>query len=300
MDTHFLLNNLPPIKYKQMNCNKAKNKDIVSYLKNLGKEPEKIQGKIAWYISMLRDEKTASLKVDIEKNLWIDFGSGRGGTIIDLVMYLNNCSIKEALKILSNDIFLFHQPPKRAMKEKKYSIDKVVELENRNLLDYIKERKLNLDFAKRFCCQVHYTFSNKKTAYGIGFMNDRGGFEIRNKGYQGCLGKKAITSILNNSKIVSLFESWSDFLSYLTLKNKIPNEDFIILNSTSLVKNTKELLQKYTTLKVFFDNDDSGKRALRFVQEHADNEVVDCSVHYSEYIDLNDYLQSLRNKQWRA
>lgn len=273
-----------------MNCKEAKDIAIDSYLRKRGQKPEKSYGNYSMYFSLDRNEATASLKVDHVKNLWMDFGTGQGGTIIDLVMYLNNCSIKEALKILSDDIFLFHQPPKRALKEKKYSIDKVVEIENRNLLQYLDERNINPDFAKQFCRQVHYTFNNNKSAYGIGFMNDFGGFEIRNKGYQGCLGKKSITSILNNSKIVSLFESWSDFLSYLTLKERIPNEDFIILNSTSLIKIAIKSLSKYTTLKVFFDNDKSGQNALKVIQDNIETEVIDCSVHYSDYKDLNDFL----------
>ncbi|WP_051209894.1 toprim domain-containing protein [Gelidibacter mesophilus] len=273
-----------------MNCKEAKNIDIDSYLKRHGQKPDKNYGNYSMYFSPLRNETTASLKVDRIKNLWMDFGAEKGGTIIDLVMYLNNCSIEEALKILSNDIFLFHQPPKIAMKEKNYSIDKVTEIENSNLLRYLDKRKLNHDFVKQFCSQVHYTFSNRKTAYGIGFRNDLGGFEIRNEGYQGCLGKKSITSILNNSKTASLFESWSDFMAYLSLKNRIPEEDFIILNSTSLVKHTKKLLKNYTILKVLFDNDDSARRALNFVQENAEGRVIDCSVHYSDYNDLNEFL----------
>ncbi|MGO3181867.1 MAG: toprim domain-containing protein [Aequorivita sp.] len=273
-----------------MNCKKAKTIDILSYLKKLGLEPDKSYGNYTMFFSPIRNETTASLKVDHAKNLFIDYGSGKGGSIIDLVMYLNNCSIQEALKILSNDIFLFHRPKTIAVKEKRYSIDKVVELENKNLLNYLDERKLNLEFAKRFCCQVHYTFIGKKQAYGIGFMNDRGGFEIRNEGFKGCLGKKSITSIIQNSKTVSLFESWSDLISYLTLKNEIPNEDFIILNSTTMVKIAIKSLSKYTTTKVFFDTDVSGVKALKFIQDNVENSVIDCSAHYSDFDDLNDFL----------
>lgn len=277
-----------------MNCKEAKNIDIDSYLKKHGQKPDKNYGNYSMYFSPLRNETSASLKVDRIKNVWMDFGAGKGGTIIDLVMYLNNCSIGEALKILSNDIFLFHQPPKRAMKEKNYSIDKVIQIEHRNLLRYLDQRKLNHGFVKQFCYEVHYSFNNRKISYGIGFRNDLGGFEIRNEGYQGCLGKKSITSILNNSKTASLFESWSDFMAYLSLKNLIPKEDFIILNSTSLVKRTNVLLTNYTNLKVFFDNDAAGKQALNFVQENAEGRVIDCSVHYSDYNDLNEFLMNYK------
>lgn len=283
-----------------MNCKEAKLLSIISYLKRCGRIPVKTYGNYVMYNSPFRNEKTPSFKVDVEKNLWYDFGAGIGGTILDLIMYLHNCSAKEALEILSKDSFLFHQPIRRVKKETQFSVIKLVELENKHLLNYLDERKINIDFARQFCHQIHYTFDNKKEYYGIGFMNNLGSFEIRNKFFKGCYGRKYISTISNKSNTVCLFESWSDFLSYLTLKNEIPHEDFIVLNSTALVKLTKELLQKYTTLKVFFDNDESGYTALKFIQDNAQHEVIDCSVHYSEYNDLNDYLQSSKNKRWRA
>ncbi|WP_051209818.1 toprim domain-containing protein [Gelidibacter mesophilus] len=276
-----------------MNFKEAKNIDIISYLKKLGLEPEKNYGKYSMFSSPFRNEKTASLKVDRVKNLWVDYGTNEGGSIIDLIMHLNNCSPKEALNILSINTFSFHRKEETPKANKStYSILKITDLKNRNLLAYLDERKINLDFARQFFHQIHYTFDNKKEYYGIGFRNDLEGFEIRNKFFKGCLGKKSITTFLNQSNTVSLFESGWDALAYLTLKNKIPKEDFIILNSTALVKNTLALVQNYSKIKVLFDNDVSGKTALKYIEDNTKNEVIDCSVHYSEHNDLNDYLIS--------
>lgn len=273
-----------------MNYQTAKKIDIVSYLKKIGKEPEKIRGNTAWFFSILRNEKTASLKIDLEKNLWYDFGFGSGGTIIDLLMHLHNFSAKEALDMLSNDTFLFHQQERALKQEIKYSIKKVTDLDKENLLSYLDERKINLDFARRFCCQVHYTFDHKKEYYGIGFKNDNGSYEVRNKFFKGCLGGKAITTIVNNSQVVSLFESWSDFLSYLTLKKKVPDENYIILNSTSMVKKAVELAREYSEIKVFFDNDEAGNKATSFLLDNIKDKVIDYRSHYKNYNDLNEYL----------
>jgi DNA primase len=273
-----------------MNYQTAKKIDIVSYLKKIGKEPEKIRGNTAWFFSVLRTEKTASLKIDLEKNLWYDFGFGSGGTIIDLLMYLHNFSSKEALDMISNDTFLFHQQEKPLKQEMKYLIKKVTDLDNENLLSYLDERKINRDFARRFCCQVHYTFDHKKEYYGIGLKNDNGSYEVRNKFFKGCLGGKAITTIVNNSQVVSLFESWSDFLSYLTLKKKVPDENYIILNSTSMVKKAVELAREYSEIKVFFDNDEAGNKATSFLLDSIKDKVIDYRSHYKNYNDLNEYL----------
>src|SRR3712207_6864943 len=40
----------------------------------------------ALYRSPLREETHPSFKVDTQKNLWIDYAEGRGGSIIDLCM----------------------------------------------------------------------------------------------------------------------------------------------------------------------------------------------------------------------
>jgi hypothetical protein len=274
-----------------MNCNNAKKIDLVIYLKKQGFEPSKTQGKNVWYLSPFRQESTPSFKVDTVKNLYIDYGEiDSGGTIIDLVTQLHSCTIKEALEKLSTDSFSFPQHLPKITKETKYAITKTEKISNKNLLLYLNERKINLDFAKRFCCQVHYTFDHKKEYYGVGFRNNNNGFEVRNAFYKGCLNGKDITTICNKSQIVSLFESWSDFLSYLTLKKKVPDEDYVILNSTSLVKKVLELVREYSEIKIFFDNDEAGDKATTFLLNNIKDKVTDYRIHYKNYNDLNEYL----------
>lgn len=276
-----------------MNCKKANKIDLVSYLTKQGYRPIKnTQPSVVWFLSPFRSEKTPSFKVNTLKNVWFDFGEGIGGTLIDLIIKLNNCSIKDALGILKKDDFSFQE-----QKEKKsiclkpsYTIKKAIELTNPNLIEYLENRKINIEFAKGFLYQVHYTFDSKKEYYGIGFMNDFGGFEIRNNFFKGCLGKKTITTINNNSDTLSLFESWSDFLSYLTLKNNMPHENFVILNSTSLIKKALGLTGDFSQIKCFLDNDEAGNKAFDFLNKHSKNIIVDCRKHYKNYKDLNEFL----------
>jgi len=282
-----------------MNCKEAKLIDIIAYLEKSGFKAMKTTPKEVWFCSPFRNERTASFKVDIYKNVWIDFGENIGGTIIDFVMKYNKCSVKEALEILSKDIFPIHQQPKIKKPIITYSIKKVTELTNKSLLEYLKDRKINLLFAKQFCFQVHYSFANEKEYYGIGFMNNSGGIEVRNtfsiKYGKICLGKKEITTIKNNFKTVSMFESWSDFLSYLTLKNCIPNENFIILNSTSMIKNVIKIIANYSEIKVFLDNDAAGNIATDFLIKNIKNKVTDNRIHYKNHKDLNEFLMNRSN-----
>ncbi|MGJ8744421.1 toprim domain-containing protein [Polaribacter sp.] len=285
-----------------MNCKKAKLIDLVSYLKKQGFRTGKADTKNVWFYSPFRkNERTPSFKVDITKNAWYDFSEGFGGTIIDFIMKYDNCSIKEALVILSEGTFSIHQQKEQIKSEQTpiYSIKKVTELTSQILLDYLSSRKINLTFAKRFCFQVHYSFSKGKDLFGIGFMNDIGGLEIRNKFFKGCLGKKEITTINNNSDVVSLFESFSDYLSYLSIKKEIPKENFIILNSTSLVKKTIGLIEGYSIIKLFFDNDEAGNKATYFIVENANGKIIDNRIHYKKYNDLNDYLVAINTNNKR-
>ncbi|WP_415583379.1 toprim domain-containing protein, partial [Flavobacterium frigoris] len=253
--------------------------------------PSKTKGENVWFLSPFRKETTPSLKIDTNRNLWYDFGEGAGGkSVLDFVIRLKNCSVKEALENLKNDTFSFHQQEIKITETNCYSILKMHGIKNAHLIAYLRARKINLEFAQQFCVEIHYALNIEKEYYGIGFKNNTGGFEVRNKFFKGCLGSKSITTICNDSDVVSLFESWSDFLSYLTLKKETPKEDFIILNSTSLVKKAIELLARYSEIKVFFDNDEAGDRATNLVLESTKNTSSDIRVHYKNHNDLNEYL----------
>ena len=53
----------------------------------------------------LRDENTPSFSINLSKNLWYDFGSGKGGSAIDLVAEQEGISSKEAINKLAE---MFH------------------------------------------------------------------------------------------------------------------------------------------------------------------------------------------------
>jgi hypothetical protein len=70
---------------------------IVEYLERKGIKPVRRTPVYALYRSPLRAETHPSFKVDIQKNLWIDYAEGRGGSIIDLCMRLEGCTLSEAI-----------------------------------------------------------------------------------------------------------------------------------------------------------------------------------------------------------
>lgn len=279
-----------------MNYTEAKKICIINFLKTKGNTPTKNSTKDTWFLSPFRDEKTPSFKVDNTKNIWYDFGEGAGGTILDLVCKLHNCEAKQALQILSGNSFSFHKPKKMISVTKSYTILKTQQVLNKNLKEYLKSRKLNISFVSKYCCEVHYNFGETKQYYAIGFKNDSNGYELRNKYFKGCLGKKDITTITYNTDSVCVFESWSDFISYLCLQENKIKESYIILNSTSMLNKAFEKMKNYNIVKVFFDNDNGGTKAFNKIKYSDLDNVIDMRKHYENYKDLNEYLINKKSK----
>ena len=92
-------------------CGQVNRMDLVDYLERLGFLPKLIRNNDFWYLSPLRDEKTASFKVNRNKNQWYDHGIGKGGTLVDFGILYYRCTVKEFLAKLEGDEgpnFSFH------------------------------------------------------------------------------------------------------------------------------------------------------------------------------------------------
>ena len=170
---------------------KAINKfPIREYLAAQGIRPAKDRSYYGLYHSPLREDRTPSMKVDYDKNLWIDYGAGEGGTLIDLVMRMERCSAGEAMRRLEQRIsetpaFSFHgySNPVPPHHESVITIEQICPLENPALLAYLTERSIDLAAARAHCSEVHYRVAGK-SYFAIGFRNDAGGWELRNR-FQG-------------------------------------------------------------------------------------------------------------------
>lgn len=275
-----------------------KNSDYISikqYLDNKGIHPVKDRGYYGMYLSPLREDSNPSFKVDYDKDLWYDFGADEGGSIVDLVMKLENCSLAEAFQRLESSFsFRRNDTPvassKLTNRELGLTITDIKSLSHPALLDYLKERSINTDIAKHHCSEVHYSIADKPY-FAIGFRNDAGGWELRNRYFKGSSTPKNITTINNNSDAVMIFEGFMDFLSYLSLKqNASPTIDSAILNSIANLSKAIPFLQTHQTIHAFLDNDEVGKRAVQSLRPVC-KDVIDQSVFYRNHKDLNDYWQ---------
>lgn len=290
-----------------MNIEQAKNIQLADYLKNLGYIPTKQQGDNLWYNSPFRQEKEASFKVNLSRNEWYDFGIGKGGNIIalaaiiyeteDVACLLQN--IEKQLTVIPSASFSFRPSPISSG----FQDLKVQSLNNTLLLQYLAERGINIEVAKRECRELHFT-NNGKKYFAIGFSNVSGGYEVRNKYFKGCISPKDITHIKQEQpcKPCYLFEGFMDYLSFLTMQQKnvsqngsTDKQDYLILNSVSNLSKAIGLLDKYERIYCLLDNDTAGKNTLQQLYKTYGSRVIDASVRYAEYKDLNDFL--LRKKK---
>lgn len=284
----------------------AKSIDIVEWLTKNGHSPQKVSGSDYWYLSPLRQEKTASFKVDRKLNVWYDHGLGKGGNMIELGILYYGCSVKELLQKLKSP-FLFHSPEIFENSDAKQAtkitiLDAKQPISNVNLLVYLQERNISLEAAKTVLYEVNFEVNNKRY-YALGFKNNSGGFELRNKYFKGSSSPKDITLInQNDSESVSVFEGFFSFLSYQTMFNNqgIELTNFLVLNSLSFFEKSVEKMMSYPSIKLYLDNDPAGERCVQLALGLSEK-FIDERHRYKDFKDLNEKLMqskpTLKHKQ---
>ena len=293
-----------------MNTNEAKRIRIEEYLHTLGYNPVRRQGDSLWYKSPFRDEQEPSFKVNTGRNLWYDFGVGRGGNIIalarelyasDSLPYLLERIAEQAPGVRPVSFSFGGQP----LSKPSFQQLEAVSLSSPALLSYLRQRGINTELARRECCEVRYQ-TDGKLYFAVGFPNRSGGYEIRNKFFKGCIAPKDITHIRQEQtkETCYLFEGFMDYLSFLTLRlercpdrPELDGQDYIVLNSTSNLSKAIHPLGDYERIHCFLDNDKAGMEAVQELREEYGMRIRDASHIYGGYNDLNDYLCGKRSEQ---
>ena len=298
---------------KEEDLSRIKRYPIVEYLERKGIKPVRKTPTYAMYRSPLREETHPSFKVDTEKNLWIDYAEGRGGSIIDLCMRMEGCTLSEAIRCLGqnasdngtssflNDFVPNNSQPVMAVNGARRLIE-ISDTLPPHLQDYLtKERCVNLEKATPFLKCISYEVRGRRYQ-AIGFANLSGGYELRDdKTFKGTIAPKDITPIFTDrAEPVCLFEGFMDFLSFLSMKEEITNH-CLVMNSVSNVARTIRYLndRHLTHIRAFLDNDEAGRRAVQdFIK--AGFHVEDMNIHYKDFKDLNEYhVSCVREQQKR-
>ena len=292
---------------------RIKRYSIVEYLEKKGIKPVRRTATYALYCSPLREETHPSFKVDTEKNLWIDYAEGRGGSIIDLCMRMEGCTLSEAIHRLGqnasdngtssflNDFVPNNPQPVMAVNGARRLIE-ISDTLPPHLQDYLtKERCINLKKAMPFLKCISYEVRGRHYQ-AIGFANLSGGYELRDdKTFKGTIAPKDITPIFTDrAEPVCIFEGFMDFLSFLSMKEEITNH-CLVMNSVSNVARTIRYLndRHLTHIRAFLDNDEAGRRAVQYFIKTGFH-VEDMNIHYKDFKDLNDFhVSRVREQQKR-
>ncbi|QIY82416.1 DNA primase [Chryseobacterium sp. NEB161] len=276
-----------------MNCKQFNSIKLEEVLQILGHLPTKQTEKEAWFLNPFSKENHASFKINKNLNYWYLHSEGIGGKNVDFMKKYLNASVKEVLEWAENQNFSSFQQQKTSNSKlenlsKNYEIIEIKNVQHPALLEYLKER--NVENQTQFLQEIHYRM-NDKNYFGIGFKNDSGGYEIRNKYSKICLGKKDVSTIKNGSENLKIFEGFFDFLSFKNVENFLEKKpsDYLILNSVSMIHNIKNSLGNYENIELYLDNDEAGNRAVEILKSENKN-VEDCRILYSGFKDLNDWL----------
>ena len=306
---------------KEEDLSRIKRYPIVEYLERKGIKPVRKTPTYAMYRSPLREETHPSFKVDTEKNLWIDYGEGRGGSIIDLCMRMEGCTLSEAIRRLGqnapddgtyssrNGFAPNNTQPVMAANGAR----RLIEISD-TLPPYFQEyltkvRCINLEKATPFLKCISYEVRGQRYQ-AIGFANSSGAYELRdNHSFKGTVAPKDITPVFTDKQTehaiektlpVCVFEGFMDFLSFLSMKKEITSV-CLVLNSVSNVARAIRYLNDHnlTHIRTFLDNDGAGRRATNdFIR--AGFKVEDMTVHYKGFKDLNDFhVSRVRERQKR-
>ncbi len=272
------------------NMKTARDISITRVLYDIGHKPVKVINESQWYLSPLRKERKPSFKVNTMLNRWYDFGEQIGGNVIDLIIQIYGFSPGEALKYLSkydaNTILSSFGQQKIS---NRIELLEVKPIQHKALKDYLQSRCIREDIYQEYCKEVHYRVRGKRY-FAVGFENQTGGYELRSKFWKGCIGKKDISYIKNNSGRLLVFEGFIDFLSLLSCGNGLKGDDAIILNSVANAKRIYTFLDNYPLTSLYLDNDEAGNRYTKALLEHAHRGKSDMREHYQGSKDVNEYL----------
>ena len=286
-----------------MNIEMIRGIPIEEFLSRLGHEPVRRHGDECWYFSPCREESTPSFHVNTRKGVWHDFGSGHGGDIFTLAGELSGndgfmAQVRFIVGVYGDKIPEYVERPWvkdciRMEKRKEVSrFEEVVRspLYCNVLLGYLKGRGIPAEIARAECEEVRFRLYGKRY-FAIGFRNKSGGYELRSRSIKWCLPPKDISVIYNGSLTCNLFEGFVDYLSWKVLGIS-RGEDYLVLNSVTLLERSCPYLDHYEKIRCYLDNDDAGKRTLAVLRKRYGDRIDDCSDLYAGCKDLNEYLES--------
>lgn len=279
---------------------------FTEFLSRLGHHPKRTKGYESMYISMVRDSDTdASFSVNEKLGAWYDHGMGKGGNIYDFgKLYWPDLNfgelvdkIREVCNLSTIELSTIRNKDPRprireAVKLPNYKIELIKPFgTSEGVNAYLKSRGV-FYAASTQIAEVHYYVEDekkqRKNYFAAGWQNELGGWEVRNKYFKGCLGKKAITLIPGDPRQLAVFEGYFNYLSWKS-ENPHSTKSVLVLNSLAMLDSGIQKAKQFSDIEVFMDHDPAGYKAMNEWKK-----ALPYSVNKSEiYQNHNDYNDKL-------
>lgn len=299
-----------------MNIQQIKDTPITSIMEHYGFPVAKHSGESIFYKAPWREERNASVKVSVPHNLFIDFGDEkRCGSVIDLVMNIENCSFWEAVGKLEQIGGITDSVPIQKTNlpiigidlepRPSFLIQKESGLADNELIRYVTgERGIPINIAKKYLRELeieHRAFHKGHTV--LGMKNNSGSWEVRGKNgnFKSCTGHKDFTFLNEGFDKVLVVEGMFDLLSAIVLGEKLCPEkvNYIVLHSLNNLDRAIPKMLEHEQVFLALDLDFPGRAKAKHLQE-SDSKFIDLSPKYQmkEGKDLNDFLKQGQSQKY--
>ena len=267
--------------------------DIVDFLASIGIHPKQTNGHLYLYRSPLPGMTVtgACMTVNRKLNLWWDSGSKEGSTLVDFGARYYNCTIRELKERLSCHMDVSHNYPMSDTEaEQKMQVLTTYPIRSFYLLHYLWQRRIPIDVAHQYCVEAQFTFG-PQPYYAIGFRNNGGGYELRNRFHKYTSLPKAPTLVNHNAKDIAIFQGFFDMLTFVTFTDTpvIDLPDLLVLNSRSYLDSSMPPLGAYRYKHLFLGNDPVGEKLTRLILAR-ESGYLDHRSLYNGYNDLNNWV----------
>lgn len=128
--------------------------------------------------------------------------------------------------------------------------------------------------------------------------NNSGGYEIRNPYFKASSSPKDITTFNNGAKEATVFEGFTDFLSFMAIYKHQPQipTNYVVLNSASLFEKARPFMEEHECIRLYLDRDATGQNCSKYALSLS-SKYKDESCLYKQYNDLNDWLVNFGKAQ---
>jgi hypothetical protein len=295
-----------------MTIREANTIPLVQLLEKLGFMPVETPdvGNDVWYRSPFRPtERSTNFHVDKKRNIWYDFVTNSGGTNLDFIKTYNACEDATALTFIS-DYFkapTFVKPfntEEKPTRKERFALKEVKPLNNPALLTYLTdERRIKTIVVKKFLVEALFTNTEEQKDYfAAAIKNESNGYEIRNKYFDGFLGKKDITILRGEQPTensVSIFIDVMDFLSAADYYGSILiTHDVIIVHHHEFFEKALRLvtMRKYSRVFTYFNNNEVGEAYVKTYQTAFPKIHEPCHGFYYPFENFNAYWKATKRK----